>query len=127
MKVSLPVRLVALHTVAVLFFMFTLYKRWFLTDIPYDCFYTPFFVVSGPVVYFFAHYLQHYSERFFSPADVMIPWNLVPGTVCIILGGLQWWFIGRVWLWFRWKRANQPVETVPPAVAQAAGQEARPS
>ena len=107
MKASLPVRLVTIHTVLVIFFMFTLYKRWFLTDIPYDCFYVPFLAVSGPVVYFIAHFLQHFSERFLSPEAVMISWNLVPGSVCLLLGGFQWWFIGRVWLRFKERRANE--------------------
>ena len=105
---TIPLRLVAIHTVAVLVFMFTLYKKWFLTDSPFDCFYVPFCVVSGPVVYFIAHYAQHASERLLSPEQVMISWDLVPGTVCLILGGLQWWFIGRVWLWGRQKVANKP-------------------
>ena len=81
--------------------MFTWERGWFLTDIPYDCFYRPFFLVSGPVVYFFAHSLQHYSEQFFTPEQVSISWNAVPGVTCLILGGLQWWLMGRAWIWFR--------------------------
>jgi hypothetical protein len=32
--------------------MFALWKRWFITDIPFDDFYAPFFFTSGPLVYF---------------------------------------------------------------------------
>ena len=105
MMLSLPVKLVILHSALIVLFMFTLWNRWFLTDITFDCFYAPFFFTSGPVVYFIAHYLQHWSERLFSPdTSVFLPWGVVPGLVCLILGGVQWWFIGRLWLWFRARR-----------------------
>jgi hypothetical protein len=105
MTLSLPAKLVILHSVLIVLFMFTLWNRWFLTDIPFGCFYAPFFFTSGPVVYSIAHYLQHWSERFFpTGASVFLPWDLVPGTVCLILGAVQWWFIGRLWVWFRTRR-----------------------
>ena len=106
MKPPLPWRLVIIHSALILLFMFTLWKRWFLTDIPFDCFYVPFFLVSGPLVYYVAHYIQHLSEPFF-PADtsLMLPWNLVPELVCFVLGGVQWWFVGRLWLWWRSRRS----------------------
>lgn len=82
--------------------MFTLWRGWFLTDTPYDCFYLPFLLTSGPIVYFVAHYLQHFSEHLFPPShSVMLPWNVVPGLVCLVLGGIQWWLIGHLWLRFR--------------------------
>ena len=64
--------------------------------------YIPFLVTSGPLVYFLAHMVQHQSEGFFTPEQVMISWNLVPGTICLVLGGLQWFLIE--WLWIRIKR-----------------------
>jgi hypothetical protein len=110
MTLSLPVKLVILHSALIVLFMFTLWNRWFLTNIPFDCFYAPFFFASGPVVYFLAHYLQHWSERLFSPnASIFLPWGVVPGVVCLILGGVQWWYIGRLWLWFRRRRSCQTV------------------
>lgn len=90
-----PYRLPLVHTIAILFFMFTLSQRWFLTAVPYDCIYVPFLIVSGPLVYFFAHVLQHQSESLFRPDQVMIAWNLVPGTFCLVFGGVQWWLIER--------------------------------
>ena len=52
MTLSLPAKLVILHSALIVLFMLTLWNRWFLTDIPFDCFYAPFFFTSGPVVYF---------------------------------------------------------------------------
>jgi hypothetical protein len=88
-----PYRLLIIHTLLILVFMILLSDRWFLTDIPYDCFYVPFFIISGPIVYLIAHLIQHFSETFFTTDQVMISWNIVPGTVCLVLGGLQWWLI----------------------------------
>lgn len=99
-----PYRLLVIHTLLILIFMIAMSQKRFLTDIPYDCFYGPFFFVSGPVVYLIAHQIQHFSERFFTPDQVMIAWNIVPGTVCILLGGLQWWFIE--WLFVNWRKAK---------------------
>jgi hypothetical protein len=107
MRLPLPWKLVAIHTVLILLFTFTLWNKWFLSDIPFDCFYLPFFLTSGPVVHTFAHFLQHYSEQFF-PAHThwFLPWGVVPAFVCLILGGIQWWYVGRLWLWFRKRRSS---------------------
>ena len=89
-----PYRFLIIHTVLILLFIFTLSQRWFLTDYgPYDCFYLPFFIVSGLVVYFVAHFAQHASEVLFTSNQVMLAWNLVPGTICLVLGGFQWWAV----------------------------------
>src|SRR4030095_393457 len=88
-----PYPLLIIHTALILLFMFTLSQRWFLTDVPYDCFYLPFFLVSGPLVYFIAHFAQHASEVLVGPDQVMSAWNVVPGIVCLVLGGLQWFGI----------------------------------
>jgi len=110
MRLSLPWKLVVLHSALIVLFMFTLWNRWFVTDVPFDCFYAPFFFTSGPLVYSIAHYLQHWSEQFFSSdASVFLPWGVVPGVVCLVLGGIQWWCIGRLWLWFRRRRSSQTV------------------
>jgi hypothetical protein len=85
-----PVRFLTIHKILILFFMVALSQKWFLTSIPYDCFYLPFLIVSGPPVYFLAHYAQHYSEGFFTAQEIMITWNLVPGIICLIFGGFQW-------------------------------------
>ncbi len=107
MSLSLPWKLVVLHSALIALFMFTLWKRWFITDIPFNSFYAPFFFTSGPLVYFVAHFLQLWSGHLF-PADasVFLPWDVIPGVVCLILGGIQWWGIGRLWLWFRTRRLS---------------------
>jgi hypothetical protein len=46
--------------------------------------------VSGPIVYLIAHTGQHSSEMFFTSDRAMIAWNIVPGAICLALGGLQW-------------------------------------
>jgi hypothetical protein len=68
MKLSLPWSLVVLHSALIVLFMFTLWNGWFVTGVPFDCFYVPFFLASGPTVYSIAHYVQHWSEHFFSSA-----------------------------------------------------------
>lgn len=88
-----PNRLLIIHTLLLLVFMITLSQKWFLTNVPYECFYVPFFVVSGPVVYLLAHTMQHLSEMFFTSDQKTIIWTIVPGTVCLVFGGLQWWII----------------------------------
>ncbi len=93
-----PYRLLIIHTFLIPLFMFALSQKWFLTDIPFDCFYGPFFIISGPSVYFIAHYIQHVAEKFFAPEQIIVPWNIIPGGVCLLLGGLQWWFIELLWL-----------------------------
>lgn len=105
-----PYRLLVIHTLLILAFMLTLSQKWFLTNIPFDCFYVPFFVVSGPIVYLIAHMIQHFSEMFFTPDQVMIAWNSVPGTVCLVLGGLQWWIIESLYVnWRKVKVCNRGV------------------
>ena len=91
-RLTFPQTVVIVHTVLILASMVALWNRWLLTPLPYDCIYVPFLVISGPFVYFVAHYLQHVSEAFLRPEQVMIAWNVVPGVVCIILGGIQWYF-----------------------------------
>ena len=90
-------RLVIIHTALILAFMLALDRGW--TDfapIPYDCFYPPYFFISGPIVYGVAHYAQHRVDPFISVDDIgaiRLVWNRIPGTVCLILGGIQWWLI----------------------------------
>ena len=107
MTLSLPSNLVILHSSLIVLFMFALRNRWFVTDIPFESFYAPFFFTSGPVVYFVAHFLQLRSEQFFpAHASVFLLWDVIPGVVCLILGGIQWWCIGRLWLWFHMRRVS---------------------
>ena len=93
-----PYRLAIVHTVLILFFMFAWSQRWFLSPTPFDCAYAPLFFVSGPVVHTIAHATQHWAERVLFPeAPLWFRWNIVPGAVCLILGGLQWFLIELLW------------------------------
>jgi len=72
MRLSLPWKLITIHSMLILLFMFTLSRRWF----------------------------SHWSEAFFpAGTSVMVPWNLIPGCVCLLLGGVQWYWIARLWMW----------------------------
>ena len=119
MHLSLPWKLVSIHSTLILLFMFTLWRRWFLLDIPFDDFYAPFFFTSGPIVYFIAWWLQHWSEPLFPVGtSAMMSWNLVPGCVCLLLGGVQWYWIGRLWMWSQRSRVVGACDIVgSPAVA----------
>lgn len=72
-------------------------------ETPFDCVYIPFLMSSGPVVYYLAHMAQHQADRIFTVDQVMISWNLVPGCVCLLLGGIQWVLIESCWLRHRKK------------------------
>ena len=122
-----PYRLLWIHTVLVIFFMFAWTQRWFLTDIPFDCFYGPLFFVSGPVVHTIAHVLEHWSERHILPdAGLWFHWNLVPGVTCLLLGGLQWWGIETVWMRIR-KKMKSGSNHTPEGICQPADGLPKPS
>jgi hypothetical protein len=92
-----PYRLLIINTALILIFMFTLERGW--TDFgpfPFDCMYPPFLLISGPIVHVVAHGVQHRMDRYLSPGDlgtIRLVWNVVPGSVCLILGGIQWWLV----------------------------------
>lgn len=106
MCLPLPWKLVTIHSALIALFMLTLSRRWLVTDIPFDDFYAPFFFTSGPLVYFIAWWLQHWSEHLFTAGtSVMVTWDVIPGCVCLVLGGIQWYWMGRLWMRFRRSRA----------------------
>lgn len=85
--------------------MFALLAGW--TDfgpIPFDCVYPPYLFISGPIVHVAAHAVQHAFDPRLAPDDVAslrLAWNLIPGSVCLILGGFQWWLVEVVYLRIR--------------------------
>jgi hypothetical protein len=110
-----PYRLLIIHTALILFFMFALLLGWtdFLSPMPYDCFYPPYLFISGPLVYFVAHDIQHAFDPLVSPGDVKsirVAWSLIPGSVCLILGGVQWWLIELVYFRIR-RRSSEATGT----------------
>ena len=90
-----PYRLAIIHTILILLFMFTYSQRLFLPDPQMECIYEPYGWVSGPLVYdFMAHPIQHLAEDHLPPGTgVVVAWGIVPGIVCLVFGGLQWWGI----------------------------------
>jgi len=99
----LPYWLLLGHSLLVLFLMFALSQRWLVSEPPFDCFYIPFLITSGPV-YLLAHLVQHKLDGGFTPEQTMLAWNIVPGTICLVLGGVQWFFVGVLWLRFQNRR-----------------------
>lgn len=89
------------HTVLVVFSMICWEMDLFRSGIPFDCVYTPLFFVSGPFVYTVAHTAQHSIGELLFPCcnrvNLSLAWNLTPGLVCLILGGLQWYYIEKWW------------------------------
>jgi hypothetical protein len=100
-----PYRLLVVHTLLIVAFMLTLYLDWTdFTAQPYDCVYLPYFFISGPIVHGVGHVAMHRVDPFISVDDtarIRIAWNLIPGTVCLILGGFQWWLIELAYIWLR--------------------------
>ena len=77
MHLSLPWKLVSIHSTLILLFMFTLWRRWFLLDIPFDDFYAPFFFTSGPIVYFMLGGCSTGRSPFSRPEHPsMVSWDL---------------------------------------------------
>jgi hypothetical protein len=103
-----PYRLPIVHTAFILVFMLALYVDWTdFTPQPYDCVYLPYLILSGPIVNGVGHVAMHRMDAFISDDDIAtirIVWNLIPGSVCLILGGLQWWFIE--WIYSRLRRGS---------------------
>jgi hypothetical protein len=102
------VRLPIVHTLLILAFMLALYAGWTdFTPQPYDCVYLPYLILSGPIVYGVGHVAMHRVDPLISVDDIAtirIAWNLIPGSVCLILGGLQWWLIE--WVYSRLRRRS---------------------
>jgi hypothetical protein len=72
------------------------------TPQPYDCVYLPYLILSGPIVYGVGHTAMHRVDLFISVDDtatIRTAWNLIPGIVCLMLGGIQWWLIELAYIW----------------------------
>jgi hypothetical protein len=108
-----PYRLLIVHTALILVFMLTLYVGWTdFTPQPYDCVYLPYLVASGPIVYGVGHVAMHHVDRLISVDDTAttrIAWNLIPGGVCLLLGGMQYWLIESAYIWLRQRSSGVPI------------------
>jgi hypothetical protein len=113
-----PHRLLIVHSALILVFMLALYWDWTdFTPQPYDCVYVPYLLLSGPIVYTVGHIAQHRVDPFIAvdnTATIRIAWNLILGSVCLILGGIQWWLIEVVFVRLRRKFPASTVTPCPP-------------
>jgi hypothetical protein len=111
-----PHRLLIIHTVLISIFMLALYLDWTdFTPQPYDCIYLPYLLLSGPIVYGMGHFAMHLVDPFIAVHDIAtirIAWNLIPGAVCLILGGIQWWLIESAYIRLR-RKFDTPRQTPP--------------
>lgn len=116
-----PYRLLIVHTTLILVFMLALYWDWTdFTPQPYDCVYLPYLFLSGPIVYGVGHIAMHRVDPFIAVGDtttIRIVWNLIPGSVCLILGGIQWWLIEVVTIWLRRKLSASSVTPCSPSTS----------
>jgi hypothetical protein len=106
-----PFRLLIVHTALITAFMLALLAGWtdFLCPMPYDCVYPAYLFISGPFVYGVAHGIQHEFDPLMAPDDVRsirVAWSLIPGSVCLVLGGVQWLLIEVVYLRIRRRRSG---------------------
>ena len=112
MRRVLPWTLVLVHTGLIVLFML-MWRRWPRNDIV-EFFYMPFFVISGPVVYLIAHAIQDWSIGLFPSGSLAVwPLDVVPGVACLILGAIQWWWIGRFLVWLRERWLQRGVADTP--------------
>jgi hypothetical protein len=98
--------------------MLALYWSWTdFTPQPYDCVYIPYLFISGPVVYGIGHVAMHRVDPLIAVDDtesVRLAWNLIPGSVCLVLGGIQWWLIEVAYIWVSRKLSADTVPPCPP-------------
>jgi hypothetical protein len=105
-RLSLPIKLVVVHTFIILVAMALYPTDIFIPDAPYDDIYTIYVFVPGIHIYMIGVKLSHQ----------LFPWLLtkmshysasvlcivfIPGVIGIIVGGLQWFVIGKIIVLFR--------------------------
>jgi len=125
MQSSLPFRLAVLHKGAIQMLTAILCAGMVNTAIPFNGIFYPYLYVSGPLVYGIARYLQSYSTRLLSLQELMTFWNFIPGAICLLLGGLQWWLIGNGLAYLQSKRSSHPSDPTSSPVTSHAKQATR--
>ncbi len=99
-----PPLLLIIHTTLVLGFMLALDRHW--TDFEHEShpyFFAPLFLTDG-LVYLLAHVGLEFVLQmipFDDPETLREVWILIPGGVCLILGGFLWWSIPSAYTYFR--------------------------
>jgi hypothetical protein len=120
-RVSLAAALAISHAVIVATFM-ALYRVPFFWPGPDGDVYIPFMLVPGIHIYFPACWLgRHVDLAFrsgllermsFHSASVLVL-LIIPGIVCFLVGTLQWYLLGRLWLWLRPNKSLQATAAAP--------------
>jgi hypothetical protein len=109
-RLSLPGRLAAIHTLIILAAMALYPAGLFIPDPPYDDVYLIYVVVPGIHILWIGMYLSHSLFPLLSTLPVsrraasILCVVFIPGLVGIVVGGLQWYFIGKIILLLRGER-----------------------
>jgi hypothetical protein len=109
-RLSLPVSLVISHTGLLLLCAALAPTGVFVDDPPFDDLYLGYYlfpgihlyILSGQIVRLLGPLCQHMSDWWGDVFYIII----FPGVVCIILGGAQWFLIGKAAQWIRAHRAQ---------------------
>ncbi|HEX8369244.1 MAG TPA: hypothetical protein VF604_11940 [Pyrinomonadaceae bacterium] len=106
---SLPAKLAAIHTLIISASMALYPTGIFIPGMPYDDVYIIYLLAPGIHIFMIAMLLSHqlfpWLLMIMSPrAASVLGVVFIPGLVGIIIGGWQWYFIGKIILLFRRER-----------------------
>lgn len=106
---SLPVKLVVIHTLIIVAAMALYPTGIFISQPPFDDVYIIYVIAPGIHIYMLGLALSAYLFPLFSTvmsryAASVLCIVFIPGLTGIIVGGLQWYFIGKLILLFRRER-----------------------
>jgi hypothetical protein len=98
---TLPWIVVAIHTTALIAAALSYFLRWIDCPPPFDDIYPPYFFISGPASFFVAVFV---SEKCSRPLLSVLTYHhasviailIVPGLINAVLGGVQWYWITRL-------------------------------
>jgi hypothetical protein len=105
---SLPIRFAALHT-ALISGLTAIYPTGLFTLPPYDDVFVAYMAVPGFHIYIpcamFAYSLWPWLQTVLSYRSASLTCIIfIPGTLGLILGGIQWYMIGQAVVWYRRRR-----------------------
>lgn len=105
-QIFLPTKLAGIHTLIILISMALFPTYVFTPDPPFDDVYIIYVLVPGLHIYMIGVQLSHQLfpwllTKMSHYAASLICIVFIPGVVGIIIGGLQWYIIGKIILLFR--------------------------
>jgi hypothetical protein len=109
-RLSLPASLVITHTTLLLICVALLPTGILFVDPPFDDLYLGYFLypgihiylLSGPVVKLLNPFLYHLGYW-----GAVLAGLIIPGLIGVVVGGAQWYLIGKVIEWLRRSRARR--------------------